>query len=115
MMVASGVAVSRRPTLPLITRKFARQSYAAIQAQRNAVFYSLRGPAHLGSIPIACSILTQRNAGLQDWGQDIDPTGKSWEIGAEGVVVSWPHVSPRCPEIHPYSHTQQFTKMNFVI
>src|SRR5271168_2740057 len=23
--------------------------------------------------------------------------GKSWEIDAERAVVSWPHVSPRCP------------------
>jgi hypothetical protein len=58
---------------------------------------------------------TPGHAGLQDWGQDIDPMGKSWEIDAEGAVVSWPHVSSLCPEIHTYSHTQQFTKINCVI
>jgi hypothetical protein len=41
--------------------------------------------------------------------------GKSWEIDAEGAAVSWPHVSPHCPEIHTYSHTQQFTRINCVI
>jgi hypothetical protein len=35
--------------------------------------------------------------------------GKSWEIDAEGAAVSWPHVSPHCPELHTYSHTQQST------
>jgi hypothetical protein len=41
--------------------------------------------------------------------------GKSWEIDAEVAAVSWPHVSPHCPEIHTYSHTQQFTRINCVI
>ena len=50
------------------------------------------------------------HAWLQDWGQDIDPMGKSWESTPSGAVVSWPHVSLHCPEIHTYSHTQQFTK-----
>jgi hypothetical protein len=41
--------------------------------------------------------------------------GKSWEIDAEGAAVSWPYVSLHCPEIHTYSHTQRFTKINCVI
>ena len=38
--IASGGVVSS-PTLSLITRKFARQSHAAIHAYRNAAFYRL--------------------------------------------------------------------------
>jgi hypothetical protein len=33
-------------------------------------------------------LTTPGHAGLQDWGQDIDPMGKSWEIDAEGAGVS---------------------------
>jgi hypothetical protein len=42
----------------------------------------------VGSVPIARSTLkaTPGHAGLQDWGQDIDPMRKSWEIDAEGVA-----------------------------
>jgi len=71
----------------------------------------------LGSIPIARSTLeaTPGHVGLQDWRQHIDPMGKSWEIDAEWAAVSWPHVFPHCPEIHTYSHTQQFTKISCVI
>jgi hypothetical protein len=58
---------------------------------------------------------TPGHAGLQGWGQDIDPMGKSWESTLKGAAVSWPHVSPHCSEIHTYSHTQQFTKINCVI
>jgi hypothetical protein len=55
--------------------------------------------------------LPGRFTGLQDWGQDIDPMGKSWEIDAEGAAVSWRHVFTLCPEIHTYRHTQQFPKI----
>ena len=36
-------------------------------------------------------------------------------IEAEVVAVSWPHASPLCPEIHTYSDTQRFTKIDCVI
>ena len=55
------------------------------------------------------------HAGPQGWGQDIDPMGKSWKIDAEGAAVSWPCASPHRPEIHTYSHTQQFSKIICVI
>src|SRR5258708_20520602 len=48
---------------------------------------------------------TPGHPGLQDWGQDIDPMGKSWESTLRGAAVSWPHVSLLRPEIHTYSHT----------
>jgi hypothetical protein len=35
-------------------------------------------------------------------------------IDAERAAVSWPHVSPHCSEIHTYSHTQKFSKINCV-
>jgi len=35
----AGVVVSRGPTLSLVTRKFARQSHAAVGASRNAAFH----------------------------------------------------------------------------
>ena len=71
----------------------------------------------MGSIPIARSTsrLASGHVGTQDWGQHIDPMEKSWEIDAEGAAVSWAHVSPLCPEIHTYSHTQQFTGIICVI
>jgi hypothetical protein len=50
---AKRVVVSRSPTLSLITRKFARQSHAAVQASRNAVSYRLWRTQRVGSIPIA--------------------------------------------------------------
>jgi hypothetical protein len=40
---------------------------------------------------------------------------KSWEIDAQKEEVSLPHASLHCPEIHKYSHTQQFTEINCVI
>jgi hypothetical protein len=52
----------------------------------------------VGSIPIARSTLkaTPGHVGLQDWGQDIDPMGKSWEIrvrdlGVGGRLVTLTH------------------------
>jgi hypothetical protein len=87
------------------------------QSGQTACFKDSEAPSLWVPIPIARSTLkaTPGHAGLQDWGQDIDPMGKSWEIDAEAAVVSWPHVSPRCPEIHTYSHTQQFPKIICVI
>jgi hypothetical protein len=52
-----GVVVLRGPTLFLVTRKFARQSHAAVGASRNATFYGLCRGVRLGSIPIARSTL----------------------------------------------------------
>jgi hypothetical protein len=70
----------------------------------------------VGSIPIARSTLRQRQATQR---HKIGPkTLIRWEvlgIDVEGAAVPWPHVSPHCPEIHTYSHTQQFTKINCVI
>jgi hypothetical protein len=70
----------------------------------------------VGSIPIARSTLevTPGHAGLQDWGQNIDPMGKPWEIDAGGRR-SWPHVFLHCPRVHTYGHTQQFPKIICVI
>jgi hypothetical protein len=53
---AKRIVVSRRPTLSLITRKFARQSHAGFYESRNAAFYGLLRAVRLGSIPIARSI-----------------------------------------------------------
>ena len=71
----------------------------------------------MGSIPIARSTLKAMpgHVGLQNWDQDIDPMGKSWEFDARREEVSLPHVSLHCPGIHTYSPTQQFTRMNCVI
>src|ERR1700733_5394053 len=55
MIIASGVVVSRAPTLALVTRNFARQSHAAVEASRNATFSRLCRAVRLGSIPIARS------------------------------------------------------------
>jgi hypothetical protein len=35
-------------------------------------------------------------------------------MDAEGATVSWSHITLHCPEIHTYSHTQQFTRINCV-
>jgi len=70
----------------------------------------------MGPIPIARSTLRQRQA---TQGYEIGvKTLIRWEsLGnrRRGESASWPHISPRCPEIHTYSRTQQFTKINCVI
>jgi hypothetical protein len=69
----------------------------------------------LGSIPIARSTLKQCQA---TQGDSIRVnTLIRWEgLGNRrwGATVSWPHVSLHCPEIHTYSHTQKFSKINHV-
>jgi hypothetical protein len=97
------------------TTKFTRPSHLLFAVAPNRLFFSSGSAARVGSIPIARSTLRQRQATQGYKVQDIDPMGKSWEIDAEGATVSWPHVSPHCPEIHTYGHTQQFTKINCVI
>ena len=62
----------------------------------------------MGSIPIACSTSRQRQA-TQGYKIGVKALIR-WEshgIDAEGATVSWPHISPLCPEIQTYSHTQQ--------
>jgi hypothetical protein len=86
----------------LITLGIHRRAKPLVSKLRN------RGPCGFDSHRPLHSQATPGHAGLQDWGQDIDPMGKSWEIDAEGAAVSWPRVSPHCPEIHTYSHTQVF-------
>jgi hypothetical protein len=41
--------------------------------------------------------------------------GKSWELTLRGRRFHGLTYPPLCPEIHAYSHTRQFTKMNCVI
>src|ERR1700677_3174150 len=78
-------------------------------------YVALRRPLWFDSHPPLPSRATPVNARLQDWGQDIDPMGKSWESTLERATVSRPHVSLHCPGIHRYSHTHQFTRINCVI
>jgi len=88
-----------------------------ISDRAKPLVFSFRQRLRVGSIPIARSILRQRQVTL-GYGirvKDIDPMGKSWEIDAEEVAVSLPHVAPLYPKIHTYSHTQPFTKINCVI
>ena len=54
---------------------------------------------------------TPGHAGPQDWGQDIDPMGKSWESTLRRRRSHGLTYHPLCPEIHTYSHTQQFAKI----
>jgi hypothetical protein len=60
---SEGAAVgSRIPTWPYIPRKFTRQSHLASAIAPNYLFSSFRGPARVGSIPIARSTPRQRQA-----------------------------------------------------
>jgi hypothetical protein len=67
------------------------------------------GSVGIRQIIFVNSKATPGHAGSQDWLQDIDPMGKSWEIDAQREEVSLPHVSLHCPEIHTHSHTQQWS------
>jgi hypothetical protein len=52
-------------------------------------YVALRGPLH--------SQATQGHAGLQDWGQDIDPMVESWELtvrGRRSHGLTYPQVAP---------------------
>jgi hypothetical protein len=56
--------------------------------------------ARVGSIAIARSTLEAMpgHAGLQDWGQDIDPMGKSWKStlrGRRSHGLTYPRFAPR--------------------
>jgi hypothetical protein len=63
------------------------------------LFYSSGSTFPVGSIPIARSTLEAMpgHAGLQDWGQDIDPLGKSWESTLRGGGL----MASRIPRIAP--------------
>jgi hypothetical protein len=46
---------------------------------------------------------TPGHAGLQDWGQDIDPVGKSWEyasIWGLPHILRYPCVAPAFTHLH---------------
>jgi hypothetical protein len=81
------------------------------------MFSSSERASRVGSIPIARSTLRQRQA-TQGYKIGVKILIR-WESlrksTLRGAAVSRPHVSPHCPEIHTYSHTQQFTKINCVI
>jgi hypothetical protein len=104
-------------TWPHIPRKFTRYSHLSSAFAPNRLFSSLGSAARVGSIPIARSILRQRQA-TQGYKIGVKTLIRWDSLGnrrRRGAAVSWPHVSPHCPEIHTYSHTQQFTEINCVI
>ena len=58
---------------------------------------------------------TPGQAGLQDWGQDVDPMGKSWELmlGGDGLMaLTYPRSAPRFTRTVTRGNSQ---KINCVI
>ena len=88
----------------------------ALALARNRLFSSSGSAFPVDSIPIARS--TSRLAKIT-LGYEIGvKTLILWESlgnAAKGASASWSHVSSLCPEIHTYSHTRQFTKINCLI
>ena len=70
-----------------------------IRTKPHVFFFRKRLPRGFDSHRPLHSQTTPGNAGLQDWGQSVEPMGKSWEIDAQREEVSLPHLSPHCPEI----------------
>src|SRR6266404_78802 len=110
-----GSRTSRYPYIALRGPTYRENSHANhtwhLQSQQTSCFKGSEAPPVWVRFPSPAPLPgNARPRRATRLGQGIAPMGKSWEIDAEGAAVSWPHVSPHCPEVHTYNHTQQFTE-----